>query len=109
MRAIQPITSHFYHIDLCSLLDQAFIIEDEEQTRSLPPNPFNELSEKVLEEYKSMVERKQHGQEGTHPLYYCSLYKTCVISLFSRQLIVSAKVPFFLPGGNVNKNEEFSP
>ncbi|XP_028278553.1 gamma-adducin-like [Parambassis ranga] len=41
----------------------AFIIEDEEQTRSLPPNPFNELSEKVLEEYKSMVERKQQGQE----------------------------------------------
>uniref|UniRef100_A0A665XCY4 Gamma-adducin-like n=1 Tax=Echeneis naucrates TaxID=173247 RepID=A0A665XCY4_ECHNA len=44
----------------------AFIIEDEEQTRSLPPNPFNELTEKALEEYKNMVERKQQGQEGTH-------------------------------------------
>uniref|UniRef100_A0A672JGQ8 Gamma-adducin-like n=1 Tax=Salarias fasciatus TaxID=181472 RepID=A0A672JGQ8_SALFA len=42
----------------------AFIIEDEEQTRSLPPNPFNELSEKDLEEYKNMVEKKQQGQEG---------------------------------------------
>ncbi|KAK5854140.1 hypothetical protein PBY51_015236 [Eleginops maclovinus] len=41
----------------------AFIIEDEEQTRSLPPNPFNELTEKMLEEYKSLVERKQLGQE----------------------------------------------
>ncbi|XP_029376775.1 gamma-adducin-like isoform X1 [Echeneis naucrates] len=41
----------------------AFIIEDEEQTRSLPPNPFNELTEKALEEYKNMVERKQQGQE----------------------------------------------
>ncbi|CAN9499712.1 unnamed protein product [Ophioblennius macclurei] len=41
----------------------AFIIEDEEQTRSLPPNPFNELSEKDLEEYKNMVEKKQQGQE----------------------------------------------
>ncbi|XP_041865797.1 adducin 3 (gamma) b isoform X2 [Melanotaenia boesemani] len=41
----------------------AFIIEDEEQTRSLPPNPFNELTEKELEEYKIMVERKQQGQE----------------------------------------------
>ncbi|XP_040905971.1 adducin 3 (gamma) b isoform X1 [Toxotes jaculatrix] len=41
----------------------AFIIEDEEQTRSLPPNPFNDLTEKELEEYKSMVERKQQGQE----------------------------------------------
>uniref|UniRef100_A0AAX7T109 Class II aldolase/adducin N-terminal domain-containing protein n=1 Tax=Astatotilapia calliptera TaxID=8154 RepID=A0AAX7T109_ASTCA len=49
----------------------AFIIEDEEQTRSLPPNPFNDLTEKALEEYKSMVERKQQGQEGTvpYPLY----------------------------------------
>ncbi|XP_049927571.1 adducin 3 (gamma) b [Epinephelus moara] len=41
----------------------AFIIEDEEQTRSLPPNPFNELTEAELEEYKSEVERKQQGQE----------------------------------------------
>ncbi|XP_045927248.1 adducin 3 (gamma) b isoform X1 [Micropterus dolomieu] len=41
----------------------AFIIEDEEHTRSLPPNPFNELSEKELEEYKNTVERKQQGQE----------------------------------------------
>uniref|UniRef100_A0A8C7XUA0 Adducin 3 (gamma) b n=1 Tax=Oryzias sinensis TaxID=183150 RepID=A0A8C7XUA0_9TELE len=41
----------------------AFIVEDEEQTRSLPPNPFNELSEKVLQEYKSLVERKQLGQD----------------------------------------------
>uniref|UniRef100_A0A669CEG6 Adducin 3 (gamma) b n=1 Tax=Oreochromis niloticus TaxID=8128 RepID=A0A669CEG6_ORENI len=51
--------------------NRAFIIEDEEQTRSLPPNPFNDLTEKELEEYKSMVERKQQGQEGTvlYPLY----------------------------------------
>lgn len=41
----------------------AFIIEDEEHTRSLPPNPFNELTEKELEEYKNMVERKQQVQE----------------------------------------------
>uniref|UniRef100_A0A7N8Y4F4 Adducin 3 (gamma) b n=1 Tax=Mastacembelus armatus TaxID=205130 RepID=A0A7N8Y4F4_9TELE len=44
----------------------AFIIEDEEQTRSLPPNPFNELTEVELEEYKDMVQRKQQGQEGTN-------------------------------------------
>ncbi|KAM4730393.1 gamma-adducin-like [Anableps anableps] len=41
----------------------AFIVEDEELTRTLPPNPFNDLSEKELEEYKSLVERKQQGQE----------------------------------------------
>ncbi|XP_068423692.1 adducin 3 (gamma) b isoform X2 [Clinocottus analis] len=43
--------------------NKAFIVEDEAQTRSLPPNPFNELTEKVLQEYKSLVERKQQGQE----------------------------------------------
>ncbi|XP_042357909.1 gamma-adducin-like [Plectropomus leopardus] len=41
----------------------AFIIEDEEQIRSLPPNPFNELTDTVLEEYKSLVERRQQGHE----------------------------------------------
>ncbi|KAL0964467.1 hypothetical protein UPYG_G00324240 [Umbra pygmaea] len=41
----------------------AFIIEDEEQTRSLPPNPFSMLTEKVLEEYKSIVEQRQLCQD----------------------------------------------
>uniref|UniRef100_A0AAZ3RBV2 Class II aldolase/adducin N-terminal domain-containing protein n=1 Tax=Oncorhynchus tshawytscha TaxID=74940 RepID=A0AAZ3RBV2_ONCTS len=41
----------------------AFIIEDEEQMRSLPPNPFSELTDKVLEEYKSVVERRQFCQD----------------------------------------------
>ncbi|XP_020486538.1 adducin 3 (gamma) b [Labrus bergylta] len=41
----------------------AFIVEDEAHTRSLPPNPFNELTEKELQEYKNTVERKQQGQE----------------------------------------------
>ncbi|KAM9344664.1 adducin 3 (gamma) b [Symphorus nematophorus] len=41
----------------------AFIHEDEEQIRSLPPNPFNNLTEKELEEYRNTVERKQQGQE----------------------------------------------
>uniref|UniRef100_A0A8C6LDS9 Adducin 3 (gamma) b n=1 Tax=Nothobranchius furzeri TaxID=105023 RepID=A0A8C6LDS9_NOTFU len=44
----------------------AFIYEDEDKARSLPPNPFNELTEKVLQEYKSLVERKRQGQEGTN-------------------------------------------
>uniref|UniRef100_A0A3B5LRS9 Adducin 3 n=1 Tax=Xiphophorus couchianus TaxID=32473 RepID=A0A3B5LRS9_9TELE len=37
-------------------------------TRTLPPNPFHDLTEKELEEYKSLVERKQQGQEGA----FCS-------------------------------------
>lgn len=52
-----------------SLFNQAFIIEDEEYTRSLPPNPFDNLTEKELEEYKNTVERKQQGQEGNLTLY----------------------------------------
>uniref|UniRef100_A0A673ANE9 Gamma-adducin-like n=1 Tax=Sphaeramia orbicularis TaxID=375764 RepID=A0A673ANE9_9TELE len=48
----------------------AFIIEDEEHLRSLPPNPFNELTEKALEDYKNMVERKQQGQEGSHCYFF---------------------------------------
>ncbi|XP_046885574.1 adducin 3 (gamma) b [Hypomesus transpacificus] len=41
----------------------AFIIEDEEQTRSLPPNPFSGLTQKELEEYKHTVESRQQGQD----------------------------------------------
>uniref|UniRef100_A0A667Y3Z1 Adducin 3 (gamma) b n=1 Tax=Myripristis murdjan TaxID=586833 RepID=A0A667Y3Z1_9TELE len=44
----------------------AFIIEDEEQTRSLPPNPFSGLTEKELDEYKNIVEQKQQRQEGAN-------------------------------------------
>uniref|UniRef100_A0A671VFI2 Adducin 3 (gamma) b n=1 Tax=Sparus aurata TaxID=8175 RepID=A0A671VFI2_SPAAU len=51
----------------------AFIIEDEEHTRSLPPNPFDNLTEKELEEYKNTVEKKQQGQEG-------SLQRTCSLA-----------------------------
>lgn len=51
---------------LCYFLHQAFIIEDEEQTRSLPPNPFSGLTEKELEEYKNTVEQKQQRQEGAN-------------------------------------------
>lgn len=32
--------------------------------RSLPPNPFSELTEKMLEEYKSVLEQRQLGQDG---------------------------------------------
>lgn len=53
-----------YTSRLFSPPNQAFIIEDEEYTRSLPPNPFGNLTEKELEEYRNTVERKQQGQEG---------------------------------------------
>uniref|UniRef100_A0A8C7QSI9 Adducin 3 n=1 Tax=Oncorhynchus mykiss TaxID=8022 RepID=A0A8C7QSI9_ONCMY len=50
--------------DVLEKRNLAFIIEDEEQTRSLPPNPFSELTEKMLEEYKSVLEQRQLGQDG---------------------------------------------
>ncbi|CAL8297394.1 unnamed protein product [Merluccius merluccius] len=43
----------------------AFILEDEELTRSLPPNPFSGLTERELMEYKTTVERRQQGHEDT--------------------------------------------
>uniref|UniRef100_A0A4W6D6M6 Adducin 3 (gamma) b n=1 Tax=Lates calcarifer TaxID=8187 RepID=A0A4W6D6M6_LATCA len=66
----------------------AFIIEDEEQTRSLPPNPFNDLTEKELDEYKNMVERKQQGQEDAETKLIsggsikCTFPENCEINLF---------------------------
>lgn len=68
------ITSGDQNVIFFSPFNQAFIIEDEEHTRSLPPNPFNDLTEKELEEYKNTVERKQQGQEGSLSfVHYLSL------------------------------------
>uniref|UniRef100_W5N3N2 Adducin 3 (gamma) a n=1 Tax=Lepisosteus oculatus TaxID=7918 RepID=W5N3N2_LEPOC len=43
---------------------QPFVIPDDEQMEPLPPNPFSQLTEKELEEYKKTVERRQLGIEG---------------------------------------------
>uniref|UniRef100_A0A6Q2XLS3 Class II aldolase/adducin N-terminal domain-containing protein n=1 Tax=Esox lucius TaxID=8010 RepID=A0A6Q2XLS3_ESOLU len=70
----------------------AFIIEDEEQTRSLPPNPFSVLTEKVLEEYKSI--------NCTHLLIFINyLYISCVLSRQEKLNIKLSKL-------NVNTTEE---
>uniref|UniRef100_A0A4W5PI55 Adducin 3 (gamma) b n=1 Tax=Hucho hucho TaxID=62062 RepID=A0A4W5PI55_9TELE len=66
----------------------AFIIEDEEQMRSLPPNPFSELTEKVLEEYKSVVERKQLGQDDAEEM---TTFDESTISLSLSPLVSPAK------------------
>uniref|UniRef100_A0A3Q2Y4I1 Adducin 3 (gamma) b n=1 Tax=Hippocampus comes TaxID=109280 RepID=A0A3Q2Y4I1_HIPCM len=62
---------------------------DEEHTRSLPPNPFNHLTEEVLEEYKSLVERKRLGQDGT---YLKKKMSTCCV--FS-----TSKCEYSIPNG----------
>ncbi|XP_029003288.1 adducin 3 (gamma) a isoform X3 [Betta splendens] len=46
-----------------------YVPTEEEQMAPLPPNPFNELSEKELEEYRKNVERRQLGlSDGEHEL-----------------------------------------
>nr|XP_057921194.1 adducin 3 (gamma) a isoform X2 [Doryrhamphus excisus] len=45
-----------------------YVPTEEEQMAPLPPNPFNELSEKDLEEYRRNVERGQLGLDGEHEL-----------------------------------------
>uniref|UniRef100_A0A8D3BJ95 Adducin 3 n=1 Tax=Scophthalmus maximus TaxID=52904 RepID=A0A8D3BJ95_SCOMX len=44
-------------------------IQEEEQMAPLPPNPFTELSEKEVQEYRKNVERRQLGlSDGEHEL-----------------------------------------
>ncbi|XP_069022796.1 adducin 3 (gamma) a isoform X2 [Embiotoca jacksoni] len=48
---------------------QPYVPTEEEQMATLPPNPFSELSEKELEEYRKNVERRQLGlSDGEHEL-----------------------------------------
>ncbi|XP_004539197.2 adducin 3 (gamma) a isoform X5 [Maylandia zebra] len=43
-----------------------YVPTEEEQMAPLPPNPFSELSEKALEEYRKNVERRQLGLSENH-------------------------------------------
>uniref|UniRef100_A0A3Q2YI65 Adducin 3 (gamma) a n=1 Tax=Hippocampus comes TaxID=109280 RepID=A0A3Q2YI65_HIPCM len=45
-----------------------YVPTEEEQMAPLPPNPFSELSEKDLQEYRKNVERRQLGLDGEHEL-----------------------------------------
>lgn len=46
---------------------QPYVPTEEEQMAPLPPNPFSELSEKELNDYRKNVERRQLGLSGkTH-------------------------------------------
>uniref|UniRef100_A0A673AJW9 Gamma-adducin-like n=1 Tax=Sphaeramia orbicularis TaxID=375764 RepID=A0A673AJW9_9TELE len=63
-------------------------IFNEEHLRSLPPNPFNELTEKALEDYKNMVERKQQGQEDADEM---TTFDGSTISLSLSPIMTPAK------------------
>ncbi|XP_051801667.1 adducin 3 (gamma) a isoform X3 [Acanthochromis polyacanthus] len=52
--------------DLVQIKVLPYVPTEEDQMASLPPNPFNELSEKDLEEYRKNVERRQLGLSENH-------------------------------------------
>ncbi|XP_023128101.2 adducin 3 (gamma) a isoform X1 [Amphiprion ocellaris] len=55
--------------DLVQIKVLPYVPTEEDQMAPLPPNPFNELSEKDLEEYRKNVERRQLGlSDGEHEL-----------------------------------------
>uniref|UniRef100_A0A8C8DAH5 Class II aldolase/adducin N-terminal domain-containing protein n=1 Tax=Oncorhynchus tshawytscha TaxID=74940 RepID=A0A8C8DAH5_ONCTS len=71
----------------------AFIIEDEEQTRSLPPNPFSELTEKMLEEYKSVLEQRQLGQDGMILPYLITNINSVMMKIILFPPLLSTIIP----------------
>lgn len=77
---------------LLSPAKQAFIVEDEEYARSLPPNPFGNLTEKELQEYRNTVERKQQGQQGNFYFWALKiklLKEKCAPTPMRRQALTS--------------------
>uniref|UniRef100_A0A3B4EX51 Gamma-adducin-like n=1 Tax=Pundamilia nyererei TaxID=303518 RepID=A0A3B4EX51_9CICH len=52
--------------DLVQINVLPYVPTEEEQMAPLPPNPFSELSEKALEEYRKNVERRQLGLSENH-------------------------------------------
>uniref|UniRef100_A0A8C6TNH9 Adducin 3 (gamma) b n=1 Tax=Neogobius melanostomus TaxID=47308 RepID=A0A8C6TNH9_9GOBI len=55
--------------------------------RSLPPNPFNEVTQKVLEEYKSLVEKKQLGGEDEMTTFDGSTISLSISPMMSPHII----------------------
>uniref|UniRef100_A0A8D3D9C5 Adducin 3 n=1 Tax=Scophthalmus maximus TaxID=52904 RepID=A0A8D3D9C5_SCOMX len=79
-----------------------YVPTEEEQMAPLPPNPFTELSEKEVQEYRKNVERRQLGLTtktwsvltnlclpSNHDLqiYYCTSWVCCVVFSLSAVLL----------------------
>ncbi|XP_074089846.1 gamma-adducin isoform X2 [Macrotis lagotis] len=47
--------------------------EEDEHAPPAPPNPFSDLTERELEEYKKTIERKQQGLEENHEIFSKSI------------------------------------
>uniref|UniRef100_A0A671W837 Adducin 3 (gamma) a n=1 Tax=Sparus aurata TaxID=8175 RepID=A0A671W837_SPAAU len=54
---------------LAGIPDDPYVPTEDEQMAPLPPNPFSELSEKDMVEYRKNVERRQLGLMDGHKLF----------------------------------------
>lgn len=82
----------------CFMHTQPYTGGDEEEAEPLPPNPFSELSERDLDDYKQQVEHQQLGLEGntlTRTLSSLSLF------YLQTQLYKLARFPSKLNGGEL--------
>ncbi|XP_020787171.1 adducin 3 (gamma) a isoform X1 [Boleophthalmus pectinirostris] len=68
MKSSGPVSQHLAGIPV-DPPRKPYVPTEEDQMAPLPPNPFSELSEKELEEYRKNVERRQLGlSDGEHEL-----------------------------------------
>uniref|UniRef100_A0A671W4T8 Adducin 3 (gamma) a n=1 Tax=Sparus aurata TaxID=8175 RepID=A0A671W4T8_SPAAU len=57
---------------LAGIPDDPYVPTEDEQMAPLPPNPFSELSEKDMVEYRKNVERRQLGLSALCDIFKCS-------------------------------------
>lgn len=63
---------------------QPYMGDDEEQTGPLPPNPFSELGEKEIEDYRKRVERHHLALDGKTHSEICFAFQTHVSKLINK-------------------------
>ncbi|XP_024115267.1 adducin 3 (gamma) a [Oryzias melastigma] len=89
-----------------------YVPTEEEQMAPLPPNPFSELSEKDLEEYRKNVERRQLGlPDGEHELTSddgSSLSRSLSVSQSPQSTPAKEEIHSGLMNGKDNHEEELS-
>ncbi|RVE75643.1 hypothetical protein OJAV_G00000800 [Oryzias javanicus] len=89
-----------------------YVPTEEEQMAPLPPNPFSELSEKDLEEYRKNVERRQLGlTDGERELTSddgSSLSRSVSVSQSPQSTPAKEEIHSGLMNGKDNHEEELS-
>ncbi|KAM9065023.1 gamma-adducin isoform X3 [Sarcophilus harrisii] len=65
--------------------------EEDEHAPPAPPNPFSDLTEQELEEYKKTIERKQQGLEGQWHNENHEIFSKSIISMEVPVVVVNGK------------------